>query len=106
MDKLQRGVAAPPPVPRLTVTTLPMFPPDSPAPAPAPAPTKDFVGVLSMLKNIFYKLYYKIFFLIQEVERVRVGEVVNDNPIHQSFAKAKDVEDLYRLADYWLSPSR
>ena len=37
---------------------------------------------------------------------MRVGEVVNDNPIHQSFAKAKDVEDLYRLADYWLSPSR
>ena len=52
MGKLQRGVAAPPPVPRLTVTTLPMFPPDS----PAPAPTKDLVGVLSMLKNIFYKL--------------------------------------------------
>ena len=54
VDKLQRGVAAPPPVPRLTVTTLPMFPPDSPV--PAPAPTKDLVGVLSMLINIFYKL--------------------------------------------------
>ena len=52
VGKLQRGVEAPPPVPRLTVTTLPMFPPDS----PAPAPTKDLVGVLLKLINIFYKL--------------------------------------------------
>ena len=60
MGKLQRGVAAPPPVPRLTVTTLPMFPPDSPA--PAPAPTKDLVGMLLKLKNIFDK--FKYFFLM------------------------------------------
>ena len=29
--------------------------------------------------------------------------IVRDNPIHQSFAEAKTVDDLYKLADFWLS---
>ena len=32
--------------------------------------------------------------------------VTSDNPIHKSFAAAKDVDELYKIAEYWLSPSR
>ena len=28
------------------------------------------------------------------------------NPVLQSFDQAKDVDDLYRIADYWLSPTK
>ena len=34
-----------------------------------------------------------------------IVEAINDNPIHKSFAAAKSVDDLYELAEYWLSPS-
>ena len=34
------------------------------------------------------------------------SKVYSNNPIHKSFASAKNVDDLYKLADYWLSPTR
>ena len=81
----------------------PHVPPGQPGPRPR---SHQGLGRSAIHAYEYFLQVVKYFFLIQEVERVRVGEVVNNNPIHQSFAKAKDVEDLYRLADYWLSPSR
>ena len=34
------------------------------------------------------------------------SKVYSNNPIHKSFASAKNVDDLYKLAEYWLSPTR
>ena len=42
---------------------------------------------------------------ITDVE-IDSSKVYSNNPIHKSFASAKNVDDLYKLADYWLSPTR